>query len=87
MAEEPKKQSWLMWVLSPGIGSGVITFTRICLLACVLYLWAQVIFMYNIHYLIMSILSVCLFGSFEFFISELKKNPEFMSGKPPEKKD
>jgi hypothetical protein len=40
---------------------------------------------YSIHYVIMLIMTICLAGSFEFFISELRKSPQIMN--PAWKKD
>ncbi|KAH0787758.1 hypothetical protein GPJ56_008281 [Histomonas meleagridis] len=82
--ETQPKQSWLMWVLSPGIGEGVITFCRFCLILCLIYLTYMSVFHYTIHYVIMSFICGCLIASFEFFISELRKNPEIMN--PPNEK-
>ena len=82
--EVKEQQSWLQWVLSPGIGEGVITFCRFCLIICLIYLTYMSIFHYTIHYVIMSFICGCLIASFEFFISELRKNPEIMNP-PPEK--
>ena len=85
-AKTPSKQnsseshtSWLQWVFSPGIGNGVINFSRVCCIACIVFLTYMTIFHYSIHYAIMSVLAACLFFSFEFFVHELRKNPEIMN--------
>lgn len=74
-----QQMSWLQWVFTPGIGSGVIKFCRVSLLACFFFLVYMTLFHYNIHYFIMSMICCGLFCSFEFFISELRKNPEIMN--------
>ena len=82
--ETKTQQSWLQWVLSPGIGEGVINFCRFSLIICLIYLTYMSIFHYTIHYVIMSFICGCLIASFEFFISELRKYPDIMNP-PPEK--
>ncbi|OHT04517.1 hypothetical protein TRFO_28031 [Tritrichomonas foetus] len=72
---------WLANLFTPGIGFGVINFTRVCLIAMMIFLVTMVFTHYNIHWLIMSILGICLTLSFEFFIGELKKSPEIMNPK------
>jgi hypothetical protein len=71
----------LSWIFSPGIGNGVINFTRICVLCCMMFLVHQTLFHYTIHWLIMTFLSGGLMFSFELFIAELRKHPEIMN--PP----
>ena len=85
----PKKQQnndlpvggWLVNLFKPGVGFGVINFSRLCLVAMMIFLVTMVITSYNIHWLIMAILGIGLSLSFEFFVSELKKNPDIMHPK------
>ncbi|KAK8835041.1 hypothetical protein M9Y10_002369 [Tritrichomonas musculus] len=83
--EQSGFSGWLSNIFTPGVGFGVINFTRVCLVAMMVFLVYMVLFNYNIHWLVMSILGICLTCSFEFFVSELKKNPEIMD--PANKKD
>ena len=76
--------SWFQWVFSPGIGNGVINFCRFCCIACICFLTYMTMFHYSIHYANMLVISGCLFASFEFFIHELRKNPDIMN--PPREK-
>jgi len=73
-----KKKSWLMWVLEPGIGNGVINFSRMCIIGLLMFLCFSSIFNYSIHYVIMSILALCLGASFEYFVYHLRRSPEIM---------
>ena len=75
---QPPK-SWLSWVLEPGIGNQVINFSRLCIIALLIFLSLMSIFSYSIHYVIMSFLTLGLGASFEFFIKELRKSPEIMN--------
>lgn len=77
--QEAGFSGWLSNIFTPGVGFGVINFTRVCLLAMMIFLIVMVVTHYNIHWLVMSILGICLTISFEFFIGELKKNPEIMN--------
>ena len=85
LPEQTGFSAWLSNIFTPGVGFGVINFTRVCLIAMMVFLIYMVFASYNIHWLIMSILGICLTLSFEFFVSELKKNPEIMN--PENKKD
>ena len=85
--EQTGFSAWLSNIFTPGIGFGVINFTRVCLVAMMVFLIYMVFASYNIHWLVMSILGICLTLSFEFFVSELKKNPEIMNPENKENKE
>ena len=78
-----ESQSWFMQLFQPGVGMGVINFARLSIIAVMIFLVVMTFVHYSIHWIIMSIITLCLFFSFEFFVSELKKDPEFMAGKDP----
>lgn len=85
LPEQTGIAAWFSWVFTPGIGNGVITFSRICVICCLLFLTYMTLFHYTIHWFMMNMLAGCLWASFEFFISELRKNPEIMD--PANKKE
>ncbi|EAX94309.1 hypothetical protein TVAG_466670 [Trichomonas vaginalis G3] len=74
------QMSWIEKLLTPGIGDGIIMALRFCFFLLMVFLLITVFLTYNIHFVIMSILSLCLFLSFEYLIANLKKydllNPE-----------
>jgi hypothetical protein len=78
VAEKPPEGTF-SWIFSPGIGNGVINFTRLCILSCMMFLVYQTLFHYTIHWIIMTFISGGLMFSFEFFIAELRKHPEIMN--------
>jgi hypothetical protein len=80
LADKPPAGS-LSWIFSPGIGNGAISFTRLCVLSCMMLLVHQTLFDCTIHWFIMTIVSGALMLSFESFIAELRKHPEIMN--PP----
>ena len=81
---QPGFSGWLKWVLSPGIGDGVINFTRACIFSLLIFLSIMSLIRYNIHFIILTIITVVLYACFEFTIQELRKYPELMSGKIPD---
>lgn len=85
LPEQTGLAGWFAWVFKPGIGNGVIGFCRLCVISCLIFLTYMTLAHYTIHWFIMNILAGCLWASFEFFISELRKNPEIMD--PANKKE
>ena len=81
---QPGFSGWIKWVLSPGIGDGVINFTRGCIFILLLFLSIMSLIRYNIHFIILTIITIILYACFEFTIQELRKYPELMSGKIPD---
>ena len=84
---EPGFTGWIKWVLSPGIGEGVINFTRVCIFVLLVFLSVMSLIRYNIHFIMLTIITVILYACFEFTIQELRKYPDIMSGKIPDAKE
>lgn len=79
--EKPySEKTWIEKFLTPGVGMPMINMLRGCFVLLMVFLMILILFSYNIHYVIMSILTLCLFLSFEYFIAQLIKydllNPE-----------
>ena len=79
--EKPYSQkSFIERLLTPGIGDDIIKFIRLSIFLLMLFLTISSFLTYNIHFFIMSILTLCLYGSFEYLIKQLRKydllNPE-----------
>jgi hypothetical protein len=80
-------ESWLVRMVrsfcQPGVGNGLLNFTRFVIFAmlCFFVIWPFIDF--NIHYVILGILSFCFFLSFEYFVYHLKKNPDVMERNHP----
>lgn len=62
-----------------------ITKTVIFLMTC--FFGIMIYVDYNIHYLIMCMLSFCFFLSFQYFSIQLKKHPEVLLSNNKEKKE
>jgi hypothetical protein len=80
---EGKKSGWLVplikGILEPGVTTGLLGFTRIVILLMMGFFLCWAVFVdYNIHFMIMAALSLCLFLSFEYFAYHLKKEPALM---------
>jgi hypothetical protein len=81
------REPWLVGAVrsffEPGVGHGLLNFTRYVIFAmlCFFVIWPFID--YSIHYVVMAILSFCLFLSYEYFIYHLKKDPEVMRGNRP----
>ncbi|EAY07643.1 hypothetical protein TVAG_430070 [Trichomonas vaginalis G3] len=80
-AEVPySEKSWIEKLLTPGVGTTMIVFLRICFILLLVFLTVSIFTTYSIHFVIMSVLALGLFCSFEYLIYNLKKydllNPE-----------
>jgi hypothetical protein len=71
---------WVNSLLAPGFGFGLLNFTRVVIFVMMVFFVIWPFIDYNIHYVIMAILSFCFFVSFEYLTYHLKKNPELMQG-------
>lgn len=75
-----------MGILDSGVSVGLLNVARAVILVMLGFFCLWPLVDYNIHYVVMAVLSFCMFLSFEFFVYHLKKNPDIMNP-PPTKVD
>lgn len=65
-------------ILKPGISFSLIKFMKVLIFSMTVFFGTMIYVDYNIHYVIMCILSICFFFSFQYFSYQLQKYPELM---------
>ena len=65
----------------PGVGDKMISIVRIVLTCLLIFLVVMTFVNYSIHFVILALITLCLFGSFEYLVSEVKKHPELFETK------
>lgn len=63
--------------LKPGATPWLITVGRITIMLVFVYAFIAMYIDFNIHYVILSIIALCLFLSFEYSVYYMKKDPTF----------
>ena len=63
--------------LKPGVTPWLITFARFSIAILLCYCCIMDYFNGNIHFYILTVISICLFLSFEYSVIYMKKCPEF----------
>ena len=79
--EKPYSQkTFIERFFTPGTEEGTLVFIRFTLIVLICFLLTTAYLSYNIHFIIMTGIAVCLYFSFNFYVSQLKKydllNPE-----------
>ena len=79
--EKPYSQkNFFERLLTPGVDNGILSSIRVIIFFLMLFLIITYFLTWNIHFFVMSVLTLCLYYSFEYLVKQLKEsdllNPE-----------